>query len=448
MFSMAAHADVHAFSWFIRRILKRHFFTKKKVPQHLSFRNANFGIALDVDGVFTRGPLVLPDALRASELLHEERGNWRVPVLFLTNAANVSKETKADELSSILKRKILPSEIAMPHSALRIHSIFDKHVAVCGHGPLEAIAKSIGFKKFSTIENISAAFPWSDACRPKEVLHSDTIMNADLGKIEAKSPSPQLPIFVCGSDLVWASNAPSPRIAMGCFLCCLDILYEKLTGRHLTYAGLLGKPNPLAYTFALSQLNAIAATQFGATRPLKRIYCIGDNPEVDIYGANLFNLFLQTISDETWSSLFQVVNTLLQEEHPCLFPNPSTTICERPEILSEKEEVKWSSLIRRSGNMLEILRELVKQKPKRPSPCTMEPVLVTTGVYQEHNGVPDEWKGLHHALQDFPDLSHLYEPRFIAPNVAEAVASILSLEGVLSGSESASISASAKGDLN
>ncbi|CDI97443.1 cat eye syndrome critical region protein 5 [Echinococcus multilocularis] len=484
MYSVTAQADIHAFSWFFKQVVRRHFFTKKKVPQDVSFRSADFGIAFDVDGVFTRGPLVLPGAVRASEMLHEKNGNWRVPVLFLTNAANVSKETKAAELSSILNRKILPSEIVMPHSALRLYSVFDKHVAVCGHGPLKAIAQSIGFKKFSTVEDISAAFPWLDACRPKEVLYSGNIRKAEFSKIEAivllgepqrweqslqiildlliqngdlnktsevilpKSSSPQLPIFACGSDLLWASNAPNPRIAMGSFMCCLDTLYEKLTGRHLTYTSLLGKPNPLVYTFALSQLNAIAAKRFGATRLLKRIYCIGDNPEVDIYGANLFNLYLQTISEETWSSLFLLVNTLVQEEHPCLFPNPSTTICERPEILSEKEQDKWSSLIRRSKDMFEVLRELVMRKPKRPSPCTMEPVLVTSGVYQEHEGVPGEWKGLHHVLHDFPDLSHLYEPRFVAPNVAEAVASILSLESALGSSQPTSIPASANGDLN
>ncbi|VDM33841.1 unnamed protein product [Hydatigera taeniaeformis] len=430
MFSLAAHTDVRAFPRFFKQFIKRCVFTKKQVLRDISFRDANFGIAFDVDGVFTRGPLVLPDALRASEMLHEENGNWRIPVLFLTNAAN-----------------ILPSEIVTPNSALKIYSVFDKHVAVCGHGSLKAVAKSIGFKKISTIEDISANFPWLDACRPKEVLYSDALKRADFSKIEAKSPPPQLPIFVCGSDLVWASNAPSPRIAMGSFLCCLDTLYENLTGRRITYTGLLGKPNPLAYIFALSQLNAIAAKRFGATQPLKRIYCIGDNPEVDIYGANLFNLYLQTISDETWSPLFELISTLVQEEHPCLFSGPSTNKCDRPELLIEKA-IKWSQLTRRSKTMLETLRELVIEKPKRSPPCTMEPILVTSGVYQETEGVPDEWKGLHHVLQDFSDLSHLYEPRFVSPNVAEAVASILSLECALGSSEATSIPASANGDLN
>lgn len=91
----------------------------------------------------------------------------------------------------------------------------------------------------------------------------------------AGESSSQLPILACGSDLVWSSNAPSPRIALGGFLSCLETLYERLTGRNLTYAGLLGKPSPSAYMFALSQLNAIAARDFGATGSLKRIYCIG-----------------------------------------------------------------------------------------------------------------------------------------------------------------------------
>lgn len=86
---------------------------------------------------------------------------------------------------------------------------------------------------------------------------------------------PQLPIFACGSDFVWASSAPSPRIALGSFLSCLEVLYERLTGRQLIYTGLLGKPTPMAYIFALSQLNAIATKRFGAIGPLKRIYCIG-----------------------------------------------------------------------------------------------------------------------------------------------------------------------------
>lgn len=76
--------------------------------------------------------------------------------------------------------------------------------------------------------------------------------------------------------MVWAGEAPSPRIAHGCFLVCLENLYEVLSGGNkLSYTALIGKPSPATYTFAISQLNAIAAKRFGATEPLKRIYCIG-----------------------------------------------------------------------------------------------------------------------------------------------------------------------------
>ncbi len=61
----------------------------------------------------------------------------------------------------------------MSHTALRLYSdYFDKHVAICGHGPIKDIARNIGFKKVSTIEDVSAAFPWLDACKPKQQLFS------------------------------------------------------------------------------------------------------------------------------------------------------------------------------------------------------------------------------------------------------------------------------------
>lgn len=105
---------------------------------------------------------------------------------------------------------------------------------------------------------------------------------------------------------------------------------------------------------------------------------------MDVYGANLFNLCLQTISGEILKSFLRRINFLVQDEHPDLFL--FSTPCLIPQTEEDDkfkfEEVDWSSLIHRSESQPQIIQELVMRRPKKKSPCTMEPVLVTSGVYR------------------------------------------------------------------
>lgn len=60
------------------------------------------GILLDVDGVLVRGGSVIPAARRALRKLLDHRGDFLLPVVFLTNAASCRPEHKAQQLSSLL----------------------------------------------------------------------------------------------------------------------------------------------------------------------------------------------------------------------------------------------------------------------------------------------------------------------------------------------------------
>lgn len=108
-----------------------------------------------------------------------------------------------------------------------------------------------------------------------------------------------------------------------------------------------------------------------------------DNPKVDIFGANLFNIFLQTIPEEAWTSIIERVNAMVQKEHLCLFSDSSTSL-ENPWGLSDFgiNEPEWISLIQHPEADPEVLRRLIKRKLKRHPNCSMEPVLVMSGVYQ------------------------------------------------------------------
>ena len=108
MFSVASNKNICTFPLCIGQFLKLNYFSKQLFTS-TPLRKIDFGILFDVDGVLARGPSAIPAALHASELLADVNGGWRVPVLFFTNASNISLETKATQISRILHRKVVCS---------------------------------------------------------------------------------------------------------------------------------------------------------------------------------------------------------------------------------------------------------------------------------------------------------------------------------------------------
>lgn len=62
----------------------------------------SFGLLFDIDGVLVRGRLPIPAARKAFEKLVDSQGQFVVPVVFVTNAGNCLRQTKAEQLSYIL----------------------------------------------------------------------------------------------------------------------------------------------------------------------------------------------------------------------------------------------------------------------------------------------------------------------------------------------------------
>ncbi|KAH7947030.1 hypothetical protein HPB52_007427 [Rhipicephalus sanguineus] len=78
----------------------------------------------------------------------------------------------------------------------------------------------------------------------------------------------------------------------GAFLVCLENLYKKVTGRDMIYTALIGKPSEITYLHAESCVQE-EAHRLGITHPVRRLFAIGDNINTDIYGANLYNRYLE-----------------------------------------------------------------------------------------------------------------------------------------------------------
>lgn len=63
----------------------------------------------------------------------------------------------------LLMTQVDADQVVMSHSPLRMFKQFhDKHVLVCGQGPVESIAQALGFTKVTTMDTFRQCFPLLD----------------------------------------------------------------------------------------------------------------------------------------------------------------------------------------------------------------------------------------------------------------------------------------------
>ena len=112
-----------------------------------------------------------------------------------------------------------------------------------------------------------------------------------------------------------------PRFGHGAFLLCLENLYKKVTGRDMIYTALIGKPSEITYRHGEHVLQQQARAG-GLPLPVRTIYCIGDNICTDIFGANLYNKYLERqrldTAVMTQAKVLQVLVIVINLESPTL----------------------------------------------------------------------------------------------------------------------------------
>uniref|UniRef100_H3DKQ3 Zgc:77375 n=1 Tax=Tetraodon nigroviridis TaxID=99883 RepID=H3DKQ3_TETNG len=370
-----------------------------------------FGLLFDIDGVLVRGRLPIPAARRAFEKLVDSQGRFVVPVVFVTNAGNCLRQTKADRLSHILGVPV--NQVIMSHSPLRMFKRFhDKCVLVSGQGPVLEIAKNLGFRNVVSIDMLRESFPLLDMVdhnrRPKlppvrwetnlQLIIDILLTDGNLGSAYSSQNTPHLPLLGCNMDLMWMAEAQSPRFGHGTFLVCLENIYKKITGEDLKYEALMGKPSELTYHFA-EYLIRTQAEEREWKSPITTLYAIGDNLMTDIYGANLYSRCLEERISRKNAKAKMVAAT-------------GTTA-----TLSQEEEID----------------SLVEGELALPSATSCKSVLVCTGVYSPDADVPSDAsqcikETVFHGHRDFRFDPGLMEPDHIVQDVDEAVELIFELE--------------------
>ncbi|XP_036432138.1 haloacid dehalogenase-like hydrolase domain-containing 5 [Colossoma macropomum] len=399
----------------------------------------SFGLLFDIDGVLVRGRTPIPAAKQCFRKLVDGNGKYKVPVVFVTNAGNCVRQTKAEQLSHLLEVEVSPDQVMLSHSPLRVFSQFHEMcVLVSGQGPVLEVAHNLGFQNAITIDMLREAYPLLDVVdhnrRPKDVvppskelpqieavvlfgepirwetnlqLIVDVLLtNGRPGNTVTSIKYPHIPVLACNMDLLWMAEAKNPRFGHGMFLVCLESIYKKITGYDLQYEALIGKPSVVTYNYA-ELLIRQQAESLGWTEPVQRLYAIGDNPMADIYGANLYNRYLQSMHharaqvQAQGGSASQVAGDIQYE-----------TV----------DDAKNSGKVMVGGSY----------EHRLPEGCSS--ILVCTGVYNrdQQDLPPDQTvteQRIFHGHRDFRFDPNLTRPSFVVHDVLEAVELVFQQEG-------------------
>ncbi|PPR89017.1 hypothetical protein GOBAR_AA31670 [Gossypium barbadense] len=141
-------------------------------------------------------------------------------------------------------------------------------------------------------KRIKAAFVVSDPVdwgRDIQVL-CDVLRSGGLPGVANNN---QLPLYFAADDLEYQAAFPSKRLGMGAFRIALESVFNRINPKRLEYVT-YGKPNPFVFKNAeviLSQLQSSSCQDHSknngvpGSHPFETLYMIGDNPSVDVKGA-------------------------------------------------------------------------------------------------------------------------------------------------------------------
>ncbi|CAG5119805.1 unnamed protein product, partial [Candidula unifasciata] len=224
-------------------------------------------------------------------------------------------------------------------------------------------------------------------------------------------PYPHIPVLACNMDLLWMSEHKLPRLGHGCFMSALEGLYQKITGKEMKYTALIGKPSELTYHYADFLLTQ-QAKLLGIDH-IRTIYCVGDNPETDIYGGNLYNRYLQRRKH---------INGQVQGKKLRIAATPQA----HADFLDEDEEDESEDTLMfqsHSGANLRVIRSLEEDTSGVEKAHSCESILVCTGVFNTNTGfvTVSSNKLFSHNHRDFVIDPTLTTPSHVVPNVLEAV---------------------------
>ncbi|KAI0110730.1 HAD-superfamily hydrolase [Nemania sp. FL0031] len=286
----------------------------------------SFAFAFDIDGVLVRGGRPIPEAIEAMKVLNgENQYGIKIPYIFLTNGGGKSEAERCGDLSRQLEVDISPAQFICGHTPMSEMATKYKTVLVVGGEgeKCRTVAQSYGFKDVVTPGDIikadSATTPFrkltpEELKNSKERDFSDVVIEAifvfadsrdwagdlqiiiDLamskgGRIGTLSETFEEgpPIYFSHNDVVWSAAHEHVRLGMGALRGIVEYTFTEVTkGKKLTTHA-FGKPQIGTFEFATRLLKRWRKNEHRLNAPPNTVYFVGDTPESDIRGTNLFN---------------------------------------------------------------------------------------------------------------------------------------------------------------
>ncbi|KAL3820075.1 hypothetical protein ACJIZ3_005980 [Penstemon smallii] len=304
---------------------------------HSVSKQNSFGIAFDIDGVILGGKSPIGNSPIALKRLFHDSGALKIPFLFLTNGGGIPESRRAFELSELLGVNILPSQVLQGHSPFKnlLNRFENDLIVATGKGEPALVMSDYGFKRVISLDEYASYFVNLDPVAQYKrwtTLHesnglkdfNELVSRSDLlsnkvqaafvvsdpvdwgldiqvlcdiltsGGLPGEKNGHQPPLYFAADDLQYQAAFPSERLGMGAFRIALESVFNSIHDKPLEYTS-FGKPNPFVFQNAENILrnllqasgprNAIKETSNNELPSLKTLYMIGDNPLVDIKGA-------------------------------------------------------------------------------------------------------------------------------------------------------------------
>lgn len=286
----------------------------------------DMAFAFDIDGVLVHGDRLIPEGARVLEILNGDNElGIKIPHIFLTNGSGKPEAARCEQLSKILHSPVSTEQFIQSHTPMSALAEYYDTVLVVGGENYQCreVAKQYGFKniivpndifaaqstisplrEFFTAEqratstpkdfskiNINAILVFSDsrdyATDLQIIMDLLTSQDGVLGT-RAKDQSKQaIPIYFSQGDLLCPTEHPIPRMSQGTFRIALEAIYKAVTGSELERV-VYGKPELATYKYADEIMTSWMETIHNEERLPKNIYMIGDNPQSDIVGGNMY----------------------------------------------------------------------------------------------------------------------------------------------------------------
>ncbi|OQE20333.1 hypothetical protein PENSTE_c013G07849 [Penicillium steckii] len=291
----------------------------------------NMCFAFDIDGVLAHGNNAIPQAKNVLRILNGDNElGIQFPYILLTNGGGKTEEARCQQLTEVLGFPISTDQFIQSHTPMQALAEYYDNVLVCGgeSNNIRGVAENYGFKNVVIPKDILAWDPTISPCRKftKEEEEEakvrdfanfkfdaimcfaeshdqsteyqiilDLLLSAN-GRLltRAKDPAARdavaghIPIYFSQGDLLCPTEHKGPpRLHLGAFRVALEAQYKALTGRDLDRI-VYGKPERATYIVADEVIKSWMEEIHGEKKLPENIYMIGDNPQSDIIGGNLY----------------------------------------------------------------------------------------------------------------------------------------------------------------